>query len=264
MRVFIKGAGDLATGISLRLVGAGIKVVHSELAEPSAIRRTVCFSEAVKAGETCVEGQSACRVPLEASAIQKAWAEGLVPVVVDPKSELTSVMAFDAIVDARIAKRNLDTSIDEAPIVVALGPGFEAGRDCHCVVETMRGHDLGRLIWQGKAAANTGEPGLVGGETKKRLLRAPCDGALFGLVPLGAMVARGDIVALVGGQPMRSEIDGLLRGLLPDGFFAKQGMKAGDVDPRGTTDIYTVSDKARALGGAVLEALCRLGGVFHE
>lgn len=262
MKVLIKGAGDLATGVALRLYRAGLLVAMTELASPSAIRRTVCFSEAVRLGEMNVEGVTARLVPLDGQAVKDCWSQGCVPLVVDPSTALLNSLSFDVLVDAVIAKRNTGTAIHQAPVVIALGPGFEAGTDCHAVIETMRGHDLARTLYHGRARPDTGEPGLVGGQTKKRILRAPCDGIVRTLKSIGSAVQAGEPVATVGGQPMYSAIDGIIRGLLPDGYVATAGMKSGDVDPRRDVNYYTVSDKARALGGAVLEAICRLGGVF--
>ena len=163
--------------------------------------------------------------------------------------------------DAIIAKRNTGTSITDAPIVIGAGPGFEAGKDCHCVVETKRGHDLGRCLWKGSAAPNTGVPGLIGGYGKERLIKAPCQGTFFGTVPIGYSALAGETVGYVldtagKKEPVNVEIGGVIRGLLQDGVKVSQGMKAGDVDPRDVEkNCYTISDKARAIGGGVLEAI---------
>ena len=176
--------------------------------------------------------------------------------MIDPAGESVSAFRPDVLVDAMLAKRNLGTQISDAPLVIALGPGFTAGVDCHCVVETMRGHTLGRCIYTGSALPNTGVPGSVGGYTRDRVLYAPAAGVFHAHQPIGAMVAAGDTVADVGGISIRAEIEGCLRGILPDGISVPAGMKAGDIDPRCAREhCFTVSDKALAIGGGVLEAI---------
>lgn len=264
MKILIRGAGDIATGIALRLYRAGMQVVMTDLPAPTAIRRTVCFSQAIILGEMTVEDVTARRAetPDQAEAL---LAQGLIPVLADPDCTCRTRLRPDALVDAILAKRNLGTKMDDAPIVVGIGPGFTAGEDCHAVVETMRGHTLGRVIYRGSALPNTSIPGLVGGFAGERVLRAPADGILHQLADIGVTVSEGDVVATVEGQPMRCTISGVLRGILPEGTPVFRGMKAGDVDPRGKREYCdTVSDKALAVGGGVLEAVLALSGKLKE
>ena len=259
MLVLIKGAGDLATGTAVRLARAGFRVVMTDLARPTAVRRTVAFSQCLYDGSAAVEGLTARRAesPAEAEAILAA---GAIPVLADPAANILKELPFDALVDAILAKRNLGTRITDAPIVLALGPGFTAGADCHGVIETQRGHDLGRLILTGSAAPNTGVPGNVGGYTVERLIRAPADGAFEPLAAIGDRVEEGQPVARVAGATVRAQISGVVRGMLPAGLAVTKGMKAGDIDPRcEVRHCFTVSDKARAIGGGVLEGLLYFG-----
>ena len=261
MLVVIRGGGDIATGIALRLYRSGMEVVLCAREQPSAIRRTVTFSEAVRLGETEVEGVAARRAELEE--IPELLELGIVPVLVDPEAELALALAPDALVDAILAKRNLGTTADMAPAVVAVGPGFTAGEDCHAVVETMRGHYLGRVLYEGSALPNTNVPGLIGGYAGERVLRAPADGVFQGALAIGDRVEAGDVAGYVDGVPMACTIGGVLRGLLADGVRVHRGMKSGDVDPRCEADhCWLVSDKALAVGGGVLEAVLRLSGAL--
>ena len=258
MKILIRGAGDIATGIALRLYRAGMQVVMTDLPAPTAIRRTVCFSQAIILGEMTVEDVTARRAetPDQAEAL---LAQGLIPVLADPDCTCRTRLRPDALVDAILAKRNLGTKIDDAPIVVGIGPGFTAGEDCHAVVETMRGHTLGRVIYRGSALPNTNIPGLIGGYAGERVLRAPAEGIFCQKLEIGAVVRAGDVAGEVAGQPMRCTIDGVLRGILADGTPDFRGMKAGDVDPRCTPEYCTTaSDKALAVGGGVLEAVLHL------
>ena len=254
MLIVIRGGGDIASGIALRLYRAGMDVVICEVPSPTSIRRTVCFSEAVRLGETAVEGVTARRTDVEE--IPDLLEHGIIPVLVDPSALCVPALEPDAVVDAILAKRNLGTSIDMAPVVVAAGPGFTAGVDCHAVVETMRGHYLGRTIYSGSALPNTAIPGLIGGFAGERVLRAPADGLFHGALEIGCQAAAGEIAGTVNGVPMRCTIGGTLRGLLADGVPVTAGMKCGDVDPRCQPEhCRFVSDKALAVGGGVLEAL---------
>ncbi len=253
--VVIRGAGDLASGIAHRLQRAGLMVVMTEVSEPRALRRAVSYASAVYEGSVTVDGVVARRAGSATEAMALA-AEGLIAVVVDPECRLAGELRPEVLVDAILAKRNLGTPIDAAPLVVGVGPGFAAGMDVHAVVETMRGHDLGRVIWSGSAAANTGVPGEVLGLTRERVLWAPAAGTLGGGRPIGTRVAAGEAVAEIGGRPVVAAIGGVLRGLLRDGLSASAGEKIGDVDPRGVVEYcFTISDKARAVGGGVLEAI---------
>lgn len=263
MLVVIRGGGDLATGTALRLYRAGMEVVVCETAVPTSIRRTVCFSEAVRLGETEVEGVTARLAALPD--LPDLLGRGIVPVLADPEGACIPALAPDAVVDAIIAKRNLGTRMDMAPVVVAAGPGFTAGVDCHAVVETMRGHYLGRVIYDGAALPNTDVPGLIGGYAGERVLRAPADGVFQGAKRIGDRVRAGEAAGYVDGAPMVCTIDGVLRGLLADGVPVRQGMKSGDVDPRCAPEhCLCASDKALAVGGGVLEAILRLSGALRR
>ena len=259
MLVLIKGAGDLATGTAVRLRRAGFDLVMTEVERPTAVRRTVAFSQCMYDGTAAVEGLTARRASGKAEALE-ALARGEIPVLCDPGAEILKELPFDAVVDAILAKRNLGTAITDAPVVLALGPGFTAGADCHGVVETKRGHDLGRLILEGSAIPNTGVPGDIGGYTEERIIRAPADGLFEPLAAIGDRVEEGAPVARVAGEVVCARLTGVVRGMLPAGLAVKQGMKAGDIDPRcEARHCFTVSDKARAIGGGVLEGLLYFG-----
>lgn len=259
MLIVIRGGGDLATGVALRLYRSGMDVVICETAVPTSIRRTVCFSEAVRLEEMMVEGVTARRAVSEE--VPALLAAGIIPVLVDPEGACIPGLRPDAVVDAILAKRNLGTSMDMAPIVVAAGPGFTAGVDCHAAVETMRGHYLGRVIYEGSPLPNTNIPGLIGGYAGERVLRAPADGAFAGAKRIGDRVEAGDVAGYVSGKPMVCTIGGTLRGLLADGVPVTKGMKSGDVDPRcEEAHCRCASDKALAVGGGVLEAILHFSG----
>ena len=264
MLVLIRGAGDLATGIALRLYRSRMQIVMTDMEKPTAIRRTVAFSEAIVHGETVVEGVKACRAKDSREALE-LLSKGVIPVLADPKGEAISQLRPDGVVDAILAKKNLGTKITDGPMVIGVGPGFTAGEDCHAVVETMRGHTLGRVIYQGSALPNTGIPGLIGGFSGERVLRAPAEGVFHPLLAIGAQVKEGDVAGFVSNErneddiPMICTLDGVLRGILADGTPVHKGMKAGDIDPRGNVEhCYSASDKALAVGGGVLEALLAL------
>ena len=263
MLVLIRGAGDIATGIALRLYRGGLRVVMTDLPRSTAIRRTVCFSQAIVLGETTVEGVRAVRADTASQALERL-AEGAVSVLPDPALTCLTSLRPDALVDAILAKKNLGTHITDAPVVVGVGPGFTAGTDCHAVVETMRGHTLGRVIYDGAALPNTNIPGLIGGYAGERVLRAPADGVFHQILNIGDEVKAGDIAGEVDGQPMRCTIGGVLRGLLADGTPVHKGMKSGDVDPRCRPEYCTTaSDKALAVGGGVLEAILHFSTILR-
>jgi len=252
--VLILGSGDLATGCAVRLRRSGYSVAMTELAEPTAVRRTVAFSEAVFAGQAEVEGIVARSVTALEDA-RRVLLEGDVAVLVDPEGKARA-LAPAAIVDARMAKRNLGVTLEDAPIVIGLGPGFVAARDVHAVIETNRGHALGSVILAGAAEPDTGIPGEIGGHGADRLLRASASGKLHAFREIGDRDAPGEVVAETGGEPVRALIGGVLRGLLRDGSAVHAGQKIGDVDPRARREhCFTVSDKARAVAGGVLEAI---------
>jgi xanthine dehydrogenase accessory factor len=258
----IKGAGDLASGVALRLHRAGFAVVMTEITHPTVVRRTVAFAEAVFEGHAAVEGVDGVLAD-DAAHVRRVLAGGAIAVVVDPEATVRNELQPVLLVDAIVAKRNLHTRSSDAPAVVALGPGFVVGRDAHAVIETKRGHSLGRVITAGEALPNTGIPGEVGGYAAQRVLRAPEDGILSSDHQIGDQVRAEEIVAYVGEVPVRSPLDGVLRGLLRPGLHVSTGLKLGDVDPRGSREhCYLASDKAMAIAGGVLEAACTLlGGV---
>ena len=262
MLVVIRGAGDIASGTALRLHRAGMQVVMCEIAIPTSIRRTVCFSEAVRLGRTTVEDVEGvlCASPAEA---REVACTGSVAVLIDPDAACVPELQPDALVDAILAKRNLGTTRDMAPVVVGVGPGFTAKEDVDAVVETMRGHYLGRVYYEGSAIPNTAVPGLIGGYAGERVLRAPADGVFEPCVRIGDEVHAGDVTATVAGEPMCAMIDGVVRGLLQEGVHVHKGMKSGDVDPRCHPEyIKLSSDKALAVGGGVLEAVLNLSGAL--
>jgi xanthine dehydrogenase accessory factor len=256
--IVIKGAGDLASGIAVRLAHCGYRIVMTDLPHPTSIRRTVCFSEAILKGTFAVEDVIAEYAP-DISLIPAIHEREHIAVLADPEAECIKALRPEVVVDAILAKRNLGTKMSDAPVVIALGPGFTAGVDCHAVIETMRGHDLGRVILEGSAEPNTGIPGNISGFTTERVLRAQKDGVFTELHHIGDIVEKGEPVAEVDGEPICAMISGVIRGLLPTGTPVHSGMKSGDIDPRPVqAHCYTVSDKARAIGGGVLEVILML------
>jgi xanthine dehydrogenase accessory factor len=227
----------------------------TEVAQPQAVRRNVSFCEAVYEGRKTVEGKTARRVG-SAGEARAAWKAGELAVIVDPDTTIRSELVPDVEIDAIIAKKNLGTRMSDAELVIGLGIGFEAGKDVHVVIETNRGHNLGRVMREGIAEADTGDPGNIGGYTTERVMRAPCGGVFKTVKKIGDMVKAGDIVAYVEGEPVKAAIPGIVRGLLRDGTPVTKGLKAGDVDPRGNKKYcYTISDKGRTISGGVLEAI---------
>ena len=257
--IAIKSGGEMASAIVWRLHHARLRrIVILETKHPLAVRRTVSFCEAVHDGACMVEDVRGVRID-GPEQVEAAWAAGEVPILVDPEWRSLDAIRPDVLVDAIIAKRNLGTRLNDAPLVIGLGPGFEAGQDAHLVVETNRGHDLGRIITAGCAAPNTGTPGTIGGFSKERVLRAPVSGKLVWECSLGDMVGKGQVLGRVDGVPVTAEISGLLRGQIRPNGHVPQGLKLGDIDPRGDASyLHTISDKGRALGGAVLECIMRV------
>ena len=260
--VLVRGAGDLGTGVIVRLSKAGFLVVALETERPSVIRRTVSLAEAMYEGRTEVEGVRAVRVETPEAAMS-ALARGVVPILADPECGCLSEWKPAALVDAILAKRNLGTRIGMAPVVVALGPGFEAGRDAHAVVETNRGHDLGRVLTSGSAEPDTGIPGVIGGFGAERVLRSPIAGAIEPLCGIGDFRRKDEPVFAVSGKTravVTCPFDGIVRGMIRPGYPAEAGLKVADVDPRCRREhCFSVSDKARAIGGGVLEYLLARG-----
>ncbi len=260
-RILIKGAGEQASATAHRLFRCGYRVAMTDLARPHAIRRTVSFASALVEGAIEVEGVRAVAHRLdEAAALEREdWPD--IPVFADPANTLVAAWRPDVVIDARLLKRNLDNALADAPLVIGLGPGLVAGRDVHFVVETNRGHDLGRVVANGEAQRNTGEPGEIGGHTRERLLLAPAAGAFETARAIGERVEAGELIASVAGHEVRALIAGVLRGLAWPGLEVSAGQKVGDVDPRGERAFcFTLSDKARAISGSVLEIVVAHAG----
>ena len=267
LRILIRGAGDLATGVAAELKERGYEIVMTEIAVPLSVRRQVSCSRAVYEKRVMIEKHTAVLVRNETEA-ELAIAENQIAVLVDSDGKIRKKMHFDVIVDAIMAKKNLGTSLEDGRCVIALGPGFTAGKDCHAVIETKRGETLGRPIYRGSAIPNTGVPGIIGGYAMERLIKASADGRMEAIAEIGAVVRKGDLLAVTGGLPVYAQIDGIIRGMLQDGVEVTKGMKIGDVDPRMEPSlVHLISDKARKIGRGVAEAIrtilfSRYGMVF--
>lgn len=294
--IICRGAGDLATGIIHRLHRAGHRVIALETDYPAAIRRQVSFCEAVYDGSTAVEGVTARLVPAltdaetdtetysgindtpvahiasekwDSSAIEAVLEAGEVPLLIDPKGESIALLKPDVVVDAIIAKKNLGTTINMAPLVIGVGPGFTAGHDVHLVIESMRGHNLARIITDGMAQPNTGVPGNIAGFTSERVIHAPAVGYIHDVRKIGDIVQKGDEIARIYPDkesydnalseyvPVNATITGIIRGLIREGYYFREGFKIADIDPRESelSNCFTISDKARSIAGSVLEAV---------
>ena len=294
--IICRGAGDLATGIIHRLHRAGHRVIALETDYPAAIRRQVSFCEAVYDGSAAVEGVTARLVPAltdaetdtetysgindtpaapiasekwDSSAIEAVLEAGEVPLLIDPKGESIELLKPGVVVDAIIAKKNLGTTINIAPLVIGVGPGFTAGQDVHLVIESMRGHNLARIITDGMAQPNTGVPGNIAGFTSERVIHAPAAGYIHDVRKIGDIVQKGDEIARIYPDkgsydnalseyvPVNATITGIIRGLIREGYYFKEGFKIADIDPRESelTNCFTISDKARSIAGSVLEAV---------
>ena len=294
--IICRGAGDLATGIIHRLHRAGHRVIALETDYPAAIRRQVSFCEAVYDGSAVVEGVTARLVPAladaetdtetysgendtpaahivsekwDSSAIEAVLEAGEVPLLIDPKGESIALLKPDVVVDAIIAKKNLGTTINMAPLVIGVGPGFMAGKDVHLVIESMRGHNLARIITDGMAQPNTGVPGNIAGFTSERVIHAPAAGYIHDVRKIGDIVQKGDEIARIYRDkesydnalseyvPVNATITGIIRGLIREGYYFRKGFKIADIDPRESelSNCFTISDKARSIAGSVLEAV---------
>ena len=294
--IICRGAGDLATGIIHRLHRAGHRVIALETDYPAAIRRQVSFCEAVYDGSAAVEGVTARLVPAltdaetdtetysgindtpaahiasekwDSSVIEAVLEAGEVPLLIDPKGESIALLKPDVVVDAIIAKKNLGTTIDMAPLVIGVGPGFTAGQDVHLVIESMRGHNLARIITDGMAQPNTGVPGNIAGFTSERVIHAPAAGYIHDVRKIGDIVQKGDEIARIYPDkesydnalseyvPVNATITGIIRGLIREGYYFRKGFKIADIDPRESelSNCFTISDKARSIAGSVLEAV---------
>lgn len=263
--IVVRGAGDLATAVICKLHNCGFKVVALEVDKPLAIRRQVAFSEAIYYGEWEVEGVC-CKFAKDNNDIEKVINEGKIALVVDPRGDIIKKISPRAVVDAILAKENLGTNKDMAELTIGLGPGFCAGEDVDIVIETMRGHNLGRVISKGKPIENTGIPGEIKGISKDRVVYSPCAGIVENIREIGDVVTKGDIICYIKDEDgknneVRASIDGLLRGLIRDGSKVKNNLKILDIDPRinETKNSYTISEKGRCIAGGVLEAILSKG-----
>ena len=255
LRVLVRGGGDLASGVILRLARAGWVILVTEIAQPLAVRRLVSFSQAIYEGEVVIEGVIGCKVntPEEAAIV---FSQAKVAVTIDPDGQTRSWFDPDVVVDARMSKQDAVSIRADYPLVIGLGPGFEAPRNCHAVVETKRGPFLGRVFWRGSAAKDTGIPDMVDGFQSERVLRAPNDGTLNAFVEIGADIKKGDPIAEIDGAIILAPFSGVLRGLLQPGLFVQRNTKIGDLDPRSDPQLCRLaSDKALAVGGGVVEAI---------
>ena len=260
--IIVRGGGDLATGTIHRLWSAGLRVLVLETTQPAAIRRQVALCEAVYEGEATVEGLRAVRIEAFEQA-QSVWAQDAVPVLVDPEGACIARAKPEVVVDAILAKRNLGTCRNMAPLTIALGPGFTAGQDVDAVVETKRGHRLGRIIREGAAIPNTGIPGVIGGYGKERVIHAQTEGIFQDVRKIGDLVEAGEIIAQLRTSegksiPVTTQIGGILRGLLRSGYPVVPGITEADEDPRKEelSNCFLISDKARCIAGSVLELVC--------
>jgi xanthine dehydrogenase accessory factor len=255
LRVLIRGGGEMATGIAHRLHRCHMRVFITEIAMPTSVRRNVAFAEAVYEGAQTVEGVKAVRVG-SCDQAYAAWEQDQIPIFVDPEARIRAILKTAVIVDAIMAKKNGAAKLIDAPIVIGVGPGFTAGSDVHAVVESNRGHHLGRVIWNGAAESDTGIPAPVDGYTASRVLRVPQSGIFNALRAIGDVIAIGEPVAKVNDEFIKAKISGQIRGLLRNGIQVQQGIKAGDIDPRGERGYCdSISDKSRAIAGGVLEAV---------
>jgi xanthine dehydrogenase accessory factor len=255
MVIVIRGGGDLASGVAVRLSRSGFKVAITELPQPLVVRRTVSFAEAIFQGSVTIEGVTGkyTRGPQETKQVLQS---GQVPVLVDPNAQALVILKPQVLIDGRMTKRPPDLGMNVAPLVIGLGPGFIAGVNCHAAIETNRGHAMGRVLWQGSPESDTGVPEMVADRRAERVLRAPADGILKAYAEIGDHIEEGQKVAEVDGRPVLAPFKGVLRGLIRSGFTVKMGLKIGDLDPR-DDPLYTtmVSDKSLAVAGGVLEAI---------
>lgn len=255
MKIVIKGAGDLATGVAWELFQAGHQIIMTEIAVPLTVRRQVAYSRAVYEGRAEVEGVTGVLAETAEEAIALSE-QGVISVLVDPEARVRELWQPEVVIDAIMAKKNIGTRLADAPLVLALGPGFTAGTDCHAVIETMRGENLGRPLYKGSAIPNTGVPGMVGGYAIERLIKASGDGLMEPVAAIGDIVEKGSVLAYTGGEPVYARIDGVIRGMLQAGVPVKKGMKIGDVDPRKDESlVYLISDKSHKIGRGCVEAI---------
>lgn len=259
--IIVRGAGDIASGTIHRLYRAGFPVITLEIANPSAIRRRVAFSEAVFDGTMTIENVTCTLAPDCTTCLDLLQADKL-PLLIDETGQSIQTLKPHIVVDAILAKKNLGTTRQMADFIIALGPGFTAGLDADCVIETMRGHNLGRIIYKGTALPNTGIPGMIAGVSAERVIHAPSSGNIKLIHDIGDIVKAGEVIAVIDSVPVAATISGVLRGIIRDGFPVTKGLKIADIDPRTEQqkNCYTISDKSRAIAGSVLEAIM----AFHS
>lgn len=278
LKILVRGAGDIASGIIWGLAYAGFDVCCTEVENPSTIRTEVAFSSAIYDGKKVLDGvecvlcgeKGSQRIDL--AKIYKCWEEKKVALVIDPNVKTLNEIKFDVVVDAILAKKNLGTKIDMAKLVIGVGPGFTTGVDCHCAIETMRGHNLARIIENGSAMPNTGVPGLIAGHSDDRVIHSQATGTIHNLCKIGDTVIKDQVIAEISegsqslpicdGVKVHASIDGILRGIIRDGYFVEKGLKIADIDPRLSEkeNCFTISDKARSIGGAVVTAIMHYFG----
>lgn len=257
--IVIRSGGDIASGVIQRLYNVGFKIIILEIANPSSIRREVCYGEAVYRKEMTIEGITSKLV----GNLEEAYIElekGIIPVLIDEKGENIEKIFPFALIDGILAKKNLGTTINMAPITIGIGPGFYAGKDVDAVIETKRGHTLGKVIYEGEAIKNTGIPGNIAGVTKERVIHSEYEGVITNICKIGDSVKKGDIIARINEKNVYATIDGILRGIIKEGYYVTKGFKIADIDPRKSEyeNCFTISDKARSVGGGTLEALLKL------
>jgi selenium-dependent molybdenum hydroxylase system protein, yqeB family len=254
--IVVRGAGDIATGTINRLFKCGFNVLCLEVKNPSAIRRTVSYSECVYTGTTTIESTTSVLIE-SIEQMTEIHNKNMIPVIIDENCDVLQKINADVLIDAIIAKKNLGTKKDMADLTIALGPGFEAGVDVHYVIETMRGHSLGRVIEKGYAIKNTGVPGLIAGKSGERVIHAQNGGIIKNIKKISDIVKKDDIIATIDNVPVLASIDGLIRGLIRDSYLVHKGMKIADIDPRldEYDNCFTISDKAKSIAGGVLEAI---------
>lgn len=254
--IIVRGGGDIASGTINRLHNMGFRVLVLEISKPNFIRRKVCYGEAVYEGEFSLEG-TVSKLACSLEEIYSIWEEKKIPVYIDPEMKILEKLSPDVIIDGILAKKNLGMSKELAPVTIGLGPGFEAGKNVHAVIETNRGHNLGRIIYEGKAAENTGIPGIIQGYGKERVIYASAEGILKTVHDIGDVVQKDEIIAYIGTEPVKASLTGLIRGMIRGGSFVKKGLKISDIDPREDQleNCYTISDKARTISGGAAEAV---------
>lgn len=257
--VIVRGGGDIATGTIAKLYQSGFLVLVLEIENPSAIRRKVAFCDAVFDKVAQVEDMT-CVLAESKEQLQDIWEKKQIPLMIDPEGKMIKELKPIAVIDGILAKKNLGTNRDMAPITIGLGPGFSAPEDVCAVIETKRGHRLGRIIYEGSAIANTGIPGIIGGYGKERVIHAPASGKIKNIHEIGDLVEEGEVIAKIGETPVLASLTGVLRGIIKDGYPVTKGLKIADIDPRKEEqkNCYTISDKARCVGGGALEALMHL------